>query len=79
MLIGGQREKPVTGDQLKQNIFRFRLSETSIPTPNIPYDQLWLWLPAPSSDGSAPTVQCGPRETTAKLPWSNPINSWLLI
>lgn len=42
-----------------------------IPPLHIPYDQLWMGLPAPSSDGSAPAAQCGPGEPTAKLMGSN--------
>lgn len=38
---------------------------------NIPYYQLWLWLPAPWSGGSAPATQSHPEENRANPVLSN--------
>lgn len=58
-------------DQVKQNILRFRLNKMFILLSNIPYYQLWLWLPAPSSGGSALATQFHPEEKAANLVLSN--------
>ena len=52
-------------DQLKQNIFRFRIYERFIPPPSIPYSALAV---APSS---ASVAQFKPEETPAKFVLSN--------
>lgn len=58
-------------DQPKQNTSRFRLSKMFILHPNIAYNPLWLWLPAPSWDDSGSAPWCCPGETKAQPVPSN--------